>query len=370
MADAAGDLFGTTTGGGAAGGGTAFEIKKTAAGYAGTPTILVSFNNASEITPTSALVADLPGTCSARQLTAARCSRSPQRRRTFSMTTIRPTSFGGTRTATSNSGIRMVRAGFAGQDLGVVSTSWQIAGTGDFNGAGEAGILWRNTNGDTELWNSNGSGGFVGRIWASSPQAGRSPGPATSTGRVKPASYGATPTATRSCGIPTARAGSPARIWASSPPAGRSPGPAISPGQAKPAFCGATPMAIPSCGIPTARAASPARIWASSPPAGRSPGPATSPGRQSQHSVAQRQRRYRVVESQRLGRVHRPGSGRRLHQLADCRDRRLQRDGQSGILWRNTNGRHGAVESNGSGGFVGQDLGVVATSWSVHKIFA
>ena len=61
MADAAGDLFGTTTGGGAAGGGTAFEIKKTAAGYAGTPTILVSFNNASEITPTSALVADFAG---------------------------------------------------------------------------------------------------------------------------------------------------------------------------------------------------------------------------------------------------------------------------------------------------------------------
>ena len=51
--------------------------------------------------------------------------------------------------------------GFTYQDLGIVPTSWQIAGTGDFNGDGQSGILWRNTNGDTELWNSNGSGGFT-----------------------------------------------------------------------------------------------------------------------------------------------------------------------------------------------------------------
>jgi hypothetical protein len=44
----------------------------------------------------------------------------------------------------------------------VVGTSWQIAGTGDFTGNGQSGILWRNANGDTELWNPNGSGGFVG----------------------------------------------------------------------------------------------------------------------------------------------------------------------------------------------------------------
>ena len=51
--------------------------------------------------------------------------------------------------------------GFTYQDLGVVNTSWQIAGTGDFSGNGQSGILWRNTNGDTELWNPNGSGGFT-----------------------------------------------------------------------------------------------------------------------------------------------------------------------------------------------------------------
>jgi hypothetical protein len=37
-------------------------------------------------------------------------------------------------------------------DLGVVPTSWNIAGTGDFNGDGKSDILWRNTNGDTSIW--------------------------------------------------------------------------------------------------------------------------------------------------------------------------------------------------------------------------
>jgi V8-like Glu-specific endopeptidase len=52
--------------------------------------------------------------------------------------------------------------GFTGEDLGVVASNWQIEGSGDFNGVGEDGILWRNSGGDVELWNSNGSGGFTG----------------------------------------------------------------------------------------------------------------------------------------------------------------------------------------------------------------
>ena len=69
---------------------------------------------------------------------------------------------GATPTATRSCGIPMVRAGSQAKTWGVVNTSWQIAGAGDFNGTGEDSILWRNTNGDTELWNPNGSGGFTG----------------------------------------------------------------------------------------------------------------------------------------------------------------------------------------------------------------
>ena len=41
-------------------------------------------------------------------------------------------------------------------DLGVVPTSWNVAVTGDFNGDGKSDILWRNTNGDTSIWFMNG----------------------------------------------------------------------------------------------------------------------------------------------------------------------------------------------------------------------
>ena len=115
--------------------------------------------------------------------------------------------------------------GFTYQDLGVVNTSWQVAGTGDFSGNGEDGILWRNANGDTGLWNPNGSGGFSFEwIWASSMLADRRR-LATSTGPVKPVSYGATPTARPACGIPTAQGGFTfERIWASLAQTGRLPG--------------------------------------------------------------------------------------------------------------------------------------------------
>ena len=51
IADAAGDLFGTTASGGANGDGTVFEIAKTGSGYASTPTTLVSFNGTNGANP-------------------------------------------------------------------------------------------------------------------------------------------------------------------------------------------------------------------------------------------------------------------------------------------------------------------------------
>jgi uncharacterized repeat protein (TIGR03803 family) len=61
IADANGNLFGTTSGGGASGDGTVFEIAKTASGYANTPTTLVSFNGSNGAEPVSSLIADSNG---------------------------------------------------------------------------------------------------------------------------------------------------------------------------------------------------------------------------------------------------------------------------------------------------------------------
>jgi uncharacterized repeat protein (TIGR03803 family) len=61
IADANGNLFGTTAAGGADGGGTVFEIAKTASGYANTPTTLVSFNGTNGAYPAAGLIADADG---------------------------------------------------------------------------------------------------------------------------------------------------------------------------------------------------------------------------------------------------------------------------------------------------------------------
>ncbi len=61
IADAAGDLFGTTYQGGANDKGAVFEIAKTRDGYAGTPTVLVSFNGADGAWPEGALIANAAG---------------------------------------------------------------------------------------------------------------------------------------------------------------------------------------------------------------------------------------------------------------------------------------------------------------------
>ena len=61
IADANGNLFGTTNAGGLYGDGTVFEIAKTSSGYASTPTTLVSFDNTNGAFPLAGLVADANG---------------------------------------------------------------------------------------------------------------------------------------------------------------------------------------------------------------------------------------------------------------------------------------------------------------------
>ncbi len=61
IADANGDLFGTTSGGGAYGDGTVFEIAKTTSGYANTPVTLVTFDGYNGGVPLGRLLANSNG---------------------------------------------------------------------------------------------------------------------------------------------------------------------------------------------------------------------------------------------------------------------------------------------------------------------
>ena len=61
LLDTAGDLFGTTYDGGANGDGTAFELVKMGTGYDSTPTTLVSFNGTNGSNPYGGLIADAAG---------------------------------------------------------------------------------------------------------------------------------------------------------------------------------------------------------------------------------------------------------------------------------------------------------------------
>jgi uncharacterized repeat protein (TIGR03803 family) len=61
IADANGDLFGTTYTGGVFGDGTVFEIAKTTSGYANTPITLASFDGIHGLFPDAGLVADTNG---------------------------------------------------------------------------------------------------------------------------------------------------------------------------------------------------------------------------------------------------------------------------------------------------------------------
>ena len=61
IADASGHLFGTTAEGGASDDGTVFEILETPTGYASTPTTLVGFNETNGAFPEGSLIADASG---------------------------------------------------------------------------------------------------------------------------------------------------------------------------------------------------------------------------------------------------------------------------------------------------------------------
>jgi hypothetical protein len=164
---------------------------------------------------------------------------------------------------------------FTGKDLGVVGGGWGIAGTGVFNGASQAGVLWRNANGDVELWNPNGSGSFTGENLGVVGTSWQVAGTGDFEGN-----------------------GEDSVLWRN--------------------------------------ASGDVELW----------NPNGSGG----------------FVGQNLGVV---GTS---WQVAGTGD--FAGNGEDSILWRNASGDTELWNPNGSGGFVGQDLGVVGGSWSVHKIFA
>ena len=177
IADAAGDLFGTTGEGGAynapgqlGGEGTVFELVNNGGGSY-TPVTLLSFDGADGAGPVGGLIADAAGDLfgatagggvagdgTAFEITnsgfVTKGSTPPPA--TSSDILWRNASTGGVELWSPNGS-----GGFTYDNLGAVSTSWQIQGTGDFTGSGEDGILWRNSStGAVELWNREWLGGL------------------------------------------------------------------------------------------------------------------------------------------------------------------------------------------------------------------
>ncbi len=169
IADANGDLFGTNQTIGASGEGSVFEIVRTAAGYASTPTLLASFDSADGRNPVAGLIADANG-----DLFGTTPSGGPS----FELN-------GGTVFEITNSGFVPPPPPLTGSNdilwqstsTGQVSIwdlsgdtrtgggpvanlgpSWQAVGTGDFDGDGKSDdIVWQNTNGQVSVWEMDGT---------------------------------------------------------------------------------------------------------------------------------------------------------------------------------------------------------------------
>jgi autotransporter-associated beta strand protein len=211
--------------------------------------------------------------------------------------------------------------GFSGQDLGVVDNGYQVAGAADFNGDGKADILWRNANGDVALWNSNGSGGFTGQDLGIVPTSYQVAGTGDFNGDGE-------------ADILWRNTNGDTLIWNSNGSGGFT-------GQ----DLGIVPASYQVAGTGDFNGDGKADIlWRNA----------------NGDTVLWNSNGAGGFTSQDLGIV--PTS----YQIAGTGD--FNGDGEADILWRNANGDTVLWNSNGAGGFTSQDLGIAPTSYQVAGI--
>jgi hypothetical protein len=169
LIDANGDLFGTTNQGGSDNLGTVFEIKKTAGGYANKPTVVASFDGTNGDHPLAGLIADANG-----DLFGTTSEGGPSDDDIGTVFEITDSGFvtsasppptvtgdilwqntSGQASIWDMSGNSLVGGGAVSPNPG---PSFRAVGTGDFNHDGQSDILWQNTNsGQASIWEMDGN---------------------------------------------------------------------------------------------------------------------------------------------------------------------------------------------------------------------
>jgi hypothetical protein len=175
IVDANGDLFGTTDPSSQNSGGVVFEIVRTATGYESTPTIVANFNGLADGSLGANVVADANGNLfgttkaggasnagTAFEITDSGFATTPTITPIISNILWQNTD--GPASIWEMDGNTRIGGG-AVANLG---PSWTAVGTGDFNGDGKSDILWQNTDGQVSVWEMDGNtrtgGGSVANL--------------------------------------------------------------------------------------------------------------------------------------------------------------------------------------------------------------
>ena len=185
IVDANGNLFGTTdpsTQAGGNTGGVVFEIVKTSTAYEFTPTIVADFDGLADGSLGANLVADANGNLfgttqagglvnnkgSAFEITNSGFAPTPSV--TPKIVNILWQNTDGQAAIWQVNGTDVVGAAWVGANPG---PDWKAVGTGDFNGDGKPDILWQNTSGQVAIWEMDGTNQIAG----GSQWVGANPGP-------------------------------------------------------------------------------------------------------------------------------------------------------------------------------------------------